>query len=96
MEIKKVEWIFMLEEKWWNCVLVDLLYIFCCYMLVFFVFFFYDKYLYLIGLECSGVKEDIDFRVSGGMNGFMYLCEGEVCLVMFIFLVDGMFNIINN
>lgn len=95
-EIKKVEWTLTPEEKRRNCVLADLLYISCCHTLAPSVFSFYDKHSHLTGPERSGVKEDIDPRASGGMNGSMYLCEGEACPAMFTSPVDGMSNIINN
>lgn len=33
---------------------------------------------------------------SGGMNGYMHLCEGEACPAMFTSPVDGMPNITSN
>ncbi|KAG0597626.1 hypothetical protein M758_12G009600 [Ceratodon purpureus] len=95
-EIQKVEGTLTPEEKRRNSVLADLLFISCSHTLAPSVFSFYDKYADLTGPERSEVKEDIDPRASGSMNGYMYLCEGEACPAMFTSPVDGMPNITNN
>ncbi|CAM6045441.1 unnamed protein product [Sphagnum compactum] len=95
-EIAKVEWTLSAEENRRNSKLDDLLFISCSHTLAPFVFSFYDRYTHLIGKERRKVDEEIEPIASGGMNGFLHLCDGDACPAMFTSPVDNMPNITNN
>ncbi|KAL2634973.1 hypothetical protein R1flu_006452 [Riccia fluitans] len=95
-EINKVEGTLTPEERKRNSTLHDMLFIRCSHSLAPFIYSFYDRCGDLSTKARIEAKENIDPVYSGGMNGFMCLCEGEACPAMYRSPVEGMDNITNN
>ncbi|BBN04921.1 5'-3' exoribonuclease 2 [Marchantia polymorpha subsp. ruderalis] len=95
-EISKVEGTLTPEERKRNSTLSEMLYVSCSHSLAPYIFSFYDRCGHLVGQARAEAKEEIDPIASGGMNGYLYLCDGEACPAMFRSPVEGMSSITNN
>uniref|UniRef100_A0A0C9S9W9 5'-3' exoribonuclease n=1 Tax=Wollemia nobilis TaxID=56998 RepID=A0A0C9S9W9_9CONI len=95
-EVSKVEVTLKPEEVRRNSILFDMLFVTVSHSLAPYIFSIYDQASNLSGKERVELKEKIDPRSSGGMNGFLCLCEGEACPPIFTSPIEGMENITNN
>lgn len=95
-EVNKVECTLTAEEVRRNSVMYDLLFVTVSHPLAPYIFSIYDRGSHLSGQERLEVDEEIDPRASGGMNGFLCLCDGDACPPIFTSPVKGMENITNN
>ncbi|CAM6103054.1 unnamed protein product [Calypogeia fissa] len=95
-EISQVEGTLTAEEARRNSTLADMLFVSCSHALAPYIFSFYDRFGHLTGKLRSEAKDEIYPLASGGMNGFLYLCDGDACPPIFPSPVEGMSNITNN
>ncbi|ERM98979.1 hypothetical protein AMTR_s00491p00000370, partial [Amborella trichopoda] len=95
-EISKVEHTLTDEEVRRNSVMYDMLYVTVSHPLSPYIFSLYDRFSHLSGKERTEVREEIDPGASGGMNGFLCLCNGDACPPIFPSPVKGLEDISNN
>lgn len=96
IEVKKVEHTLTAAEVRRNSIMSEMLFFTCSHPLSPSIFSFYDSYGHLTGHQRAKATEKLDPRASGGMNGFMGLCDGDACPAIFTSPVEGMPNILNN
>ncbi|XP_026378565.1 5'-3' exoribonuclease 3-like, partial [Papaver somniferum] len=92
-EIKKVEHTLTEEEAKRNSFMENMLFIWTSNSLSPYIFCLADQLSNKKGAE---VKEKIDPKASGGMNGYISLCNGDRCPPVFQSPVPGMDDIMNN
>eukprot|EP00250_Pteridium_aquilinum_P028174 c36703_g1_i1 orf=413-3739(+) len=95
-EIKKVEGTLTAEEVQRNSIKEEMLYVTCSHPLAPFIFSFYDSQGHLKGQQRAQATEKLDPIASGGMNGFIGLCNGDACPPIFTSPVEGMPSILDN
>jgi 5'-3' exoribonuclease 2 len=95
-EVNKVECTLTAEEARRNSVMYDLFFVTVSHPLAPYIFSIYDQGSHLSGQERLEVNEEIDPKASGGMNGFLCLCDGDACPPIFTSPIKGMENITNN
>ncbi|MCO5603562.1 hypothetical protein L7F22_057713 [Adiantum nelumboides] len=96
LEIKKVEGTLTAEEVQRNSMLEEMLFVTCSHPLAPFIFSFYDSQGHLKGQQRAKASEKLDPIASGGMNGFIGLCNGDACPPVFTSPVEGMPTILDN
>ncbi|PIA55524.1 hypothetical protein AQUCO_00700075v1 [Aquilegia coerulea] len=95
-EIRKVEHTLTEEEARRNSVMLDMLFVTVSHPLSPYIFSLDDRCKQLSDKERAGIKERIDPKASGGMNGYISLCSGDPCPPIFRSAVMGMEDIMNN
>ncbi|KAF9620441.1 hypothetical protein IFM89_012618 [Coptis chinensis] len=95
-EIGKVEHTLMEEEVRRNSVMSDMLFVTVSHPLSPYIFSLNDKNKQLSDKERAEVKEIIDPKASGGMNGYLALCNEDPCPSIFSSPVNGLEDIMNN
>lgn len=95
-EIRKVESTLTEEEFRRNSIMPEMLFLSCSHPLAPCIFSFYDYHGHLTGQRRAEASEKLDPTVSGGMNGFVGLCNGDACPAVFTSPVEGMPNILDN
>ncbi|KAL5706535.1 5'-3' exoribonuclease 3 [Ranunculus cassubicifolius] len=95
-EIQKVEHTLTEEEARRNSVMFDMLFVSVSHPLSPYIFSLDDSCKHLSDEKRIQVKERIDAKASGGMNGYLSLCNGEPCPPIFRSPVTGMEDINNN
>ncbi|KAI5058096.1 hypothetical protein GOP47_0026894 [Adiantum capillus-veneris] len=95
-EIKKVEGTLTPQEVQRNSIMEEMLFVTCSHPLAPFIFSFYDSQGHLKGQQRAIASEKLDPIASGGMNGFIGLCNGEACPPVFTSPVEGMPTILDN
>ncbi|KAH7290458.1 hypothetical protein KP509_30G049400 [Ceratopteris richardii] len=95
-EIKKVEGTLTPQEVVRNSIMEEMLYITCSHPLAPSIFSFYDSNGHLKGKQRVQASEKLDPYASGGMNGFMGLCNGDACPPVFTSPIEGMPNVLDN
>ncbi|KAI3871650.1 hypothetical protein MKX03_033383 [Papaver bracteatum] len=92
-EIKKVEHTLTEEEAKRNSFMENMLFISTSNPLSPYIFCLADQ---LSNKQGAEVKEKIDPKASGGMNGYLSICNGDPCPPVFQSPVPGMEDIMNN
>ncbi|XP_010244085.1 PREDICTED: 5'-3' exoribonuclease 3-like isoform X2 [Nelumbo nucifera] len=95
-EIKKVENTLTEEEVRRNSMMHDMLFVTSSHPLSPYIFSLDDRCRQLSDEERFEIKEKLDPRASGGMNGYISLCRGDPCPPIFRSPVTGMEDIMNN
>lgn len=95
-EIEKIEHTLTEEEKRRNSTMFDMLFINLCHPLSPYIFSLNNQYGQLSEKERAGIKEKLDPVASGGMNGYLSLCNGDPCPPVFRSPVEGMEDITDN
>lgn len=95
-EIEKVEGTLTVEEVHRNSLRDEMLFVNCSHPLAPFIFSFYDSQGHLKGQQRAEATEKLDPVASGGMNGFIGLCNGDACPPIFTSPVEGMPSILDN
>ncbi|ONK64599.1 uncharacterized protein A4U43_C07F27820 [Asparagus officinalis] len=95
-EIKKLEHTLTEEEARRNSVLFDMLFINLCHPLSPCIFSLNNQFSQLSDKERDNIKVKIDPVSSGGMNGYLSLCNGDPCPPVFRSPVEGMKDIMDN
>ncbi|ERN12290.1 hypothetical protein AMTR_s00025p00023010 [Amborella trichopoda] len=92
-EIAKVEHTLMDEEKQRNSVGIEILFVHTSHPLAMEILSLYRRDLNYPRLPEASVKEKIDFKISDGMNGYVYISDKVVCPPLIAAPVEGMENI---
>ncbi|KAG9458025.1 hypothetical protein H6P81_002533 [Aristolochia fimbriata] len=95
-ETEKVEHTLTEEEKRRNSVMLDLLFVASSHPLSPYIFSLDSRCKQLSDNERAEVKEKIDPRASGGMNGYLSPCSGDPCPLIFRSPISDMEDIMNN
>lgn len=95
-EIQKVEGTLTEEEVRRNSMMPEMLFVTCSHPLAPSIFSFYECSGHLKGHKRAQASEKLDPRASGGMNGFICLCDGDACPAVFPSPVEQMPDIFNN
>ncbi|KAJ6826282.1 5'-3' exoribonuclease 3-like [Iris pallida] len=95
-EIRKVEHTLTEEEMRRNSVMFDMLFINLCHPLSPYIFSLNNQFGQLTEKDRANVKEKLDPVASGGMNGYLSLCNGDPCPPVFRSPVKGMDDIMDN
>ncbi|XP_059636626.1 5'-3' exoribonuclease 3-like isoform X2 [Cornus florida] len=95
-EVEKIEHTLTEEEVRRNSVMSDMLFVALSHTLSPYVFSLNDRCKHLSDRERTKVKEKLDPRASGGMNGYISLCAGDPCPPIFRSPVTGMEDIMDN
>ncbi|KAK9270496.1 hypothetical protein L1049_026076 [Liquidambar formosana] len=95
-EVKKVEHTLTEEEVRRNSVMFDMLFVALSHPLSPYIFSLDDRCKQLTDRERVQVKEQLDPRASGGMNGYISLCSGDPCPPIFRSPIAGMEDIMDN
>ncbi|KAF8410468.1 hypothetical protein HHK36_002997 [Tetracentron sinense] len=95
-EIGKVEHTLTEEEVRRNSVMFDMLFVTSSHPLSPYIFSLDDHCKLLSDRERVEVKERLDNKASGGMNGYLSLCSGDPCPPIFRSPVIEMEDIMNN
>ncbi|KAF8377839.1 hypothetical protein HHK36_031224 [Tetracentron sinense] len=95
-EIEKVENTLTEEEVRRNSVMFNMLFVTSSHPLSPYIFSLDDRCKQLPDRERVEVKEQLDPKASGGMNGYISLCIGDPCPPIFRSPVNGMEDIMNN
>ncbi|KAL7207508.1 hypothetical protein ACSBR1_029456 [Camellia fascicularis] len=95
-EVAKIEHTLVEEEVRRNSVMSDMLFVALSHPLSPYIFSFDDRCKQLTDKERAGIKEQLDPRASGGMNGYISLCAGDPCPPIFRSPVSGMEDIMDN
>lgn len=95
-EIQKVEGTLTPQEIHRNSMRDEMLFVTCSHTLAPFIFSFYDSQGHLKGRQRAEATEKLDPVASGGMNGFLGLCNGDACPPIFTSPVEGMPSILDN
>nr|KYP38637.1 5'-3' exoribonuclease 3 [Cajanus cajan] len=85
-----------IEEKRRNAIMFDLLFVNSCHPLSACISTLDNKCKNMPNTERAVVKEKIDPKESGGMNGYLSLCAGEPCPPIFRSPVASMEDIMDN
>ncbi|XP_057532043.1 5'-3' exoribonuclease 3 isoform X2 [Amaranthus tricolor] len=95
-EIAKVEHTLTAEEKGRNSIMSDMLFIAVSHPLSPYIFSLDDRCKQMNEAERLQVKEKLDPKASGGMNGYICLCAGDPCPPIFKSPIGGMEDIVDN
>ncbi|XP_068646686.1 5'-3' exoribonuclease 3 isoform X2 [Aristolochia californica] len=95
-ETEKVEITLTEEEKRRNSMMLDLLFVASSHPLSPYIFSLDNRCKQLSDSERAEVKEKIDPRASGGMNGYLSPCAGDPCPLIFRSPISDMEDIMNN
>ncbi|XP_026456234.1 5'-3' exoribonuclease 3-like [Papaver somniferum] len=95
-EIKKVEHTLTEEEARRNSFMQNMLFISTSNPLSPYIFSLADRCKQLSNKEGAEAKEKIDPKASGGMNGYLSLCNGDPCPPVFRSPVSEMEDIMDN
>ncbi|XP_061375359.1 5'-3' exoribonuclease 3 isoform X2 [Gastrolobium bilobum] len=95
-EVRKVENLLTAEETRRNAIMFDLLFVNSCHPLSACISTLDNKCRNMLGSERAKVKEKINPKESGGMNGYISLCGGEPCPPIFRSPVGSMEDIMDN
>ncbi|KAL9244105.1 hypothetical protein vseg_017913 [Gypsophila vaccaria] len=95
-EISKIEHTLTEEEKRRNTTLFDMLFVAVSHPLSPYIFSLDDRCKQMNVTERAAIKEEIDPKASGGMNGYICLCAGDPCPPIFRSPVGGMEDIVDN
>lgn len=95
-EVHKIENLLTPEEKRRNAIMFDLLFVNSCHPLSACISTLDNKCKNMPNTERAVVKEKIDPKESGGMNGYLSLCAGEPCPPIFRSPVASMEDIMDN
>ncbi|KAK9165213.1 hypothetical protein Scep_000404 [Stephania cephalantha] len=95
-EIRKVEDTLTDEEMRRNSVMFDMLFVSVSHPLSPYIFSLNDRCKHLVDKERVEVKEKLNPLASGGMNGYLSLCNGDPCPPIFRSPVAGLEDIVNN
>ncbi|XP_077231138.1 5'-3' exoribonuclease 3-like isoform X2 [Tasmannia lanceolata] len=95
-EVEKVEPTLTEEEARRNSVMFDMLFITVSHPLSPYIFSLDDRCKQLSDKERAEVKEKIIPSASGGMNGYLSLCNGDPCPPIFRSPISGMEDIFSN
>ncbi|KAK9164435.1 hypothetical protein Syun_005337 [Stephania yunnanensis] len=95
-EIRKVEDTLTDEEMRRNSVMFDMLFVSVSHPLSPYIFSLNDRCKHLVDNERVEVKEKLNPLASGGMNGYLSLCNGDPCPPIFRSPVAGLEDIVNN
>ncbi|KAM3304558.1 5'-3' exoribonuclease 3 isoform X1 [Capsicum chacoense] len=95
-EVAKVEHTLTEEEARRNSVMNDMLFVSLSHPLSPYIFSLDDRCKQLTDNERVEVKERLDPKASGGMNGYISLCMGDPCPPIFRAPIDGMEDIMDN
>lgn len=95
-EIAKVEHTLTAEEKRRNSIMSDMLFVAVSHPLSPYIFSLDDRCKQMSEGERVLIKEKIDPKASGGMNGYICLCAGDPCPPIFRSPVSGMDDIVDN
>ncbi|XP_008808991.1 5'-3' exoribonuclease 3 isoform X2 [Phoenix dactylifera] len=95
-EIEKVEHTLTEEEVRRNSVMADMLFVNVSHPLSPYIFSLSSNSGQLSEKERAEVEEKLDPRASGGMNGYLSLCDGDPCPPVFRSPVKGMEDIMDN
>ncbi|KAL9238054.1 hypothetical protein vseg_012530 [Gypsophila vaccaria] len=95
-EIARVEHTLSEEEKRRNTIMFDMLFVGVSHPLSPYIFSLDDQCKQMDDTERTSVREKIDPKASGGMNGYLCLCAGDPCPPIFRSPVDGMEDIVDN
>ncbi|PKA54391.1 5'-3' exoribonuclease 3 [Apostasia shenzhenica] len=96
IQVKKVEHTLTEEEVRRNSVMFDLLFINVSHTLSPYIFSLNNQYGQLSTKEQVEFKEKIDPFASGGMNGYLSLCNGDPCPPVFRSPIKGLEDIMDN
>lgn len=95
-EVAKIEHTLTEEEIRRNSVMFDMLFISMSHPLSPYIFSFDARYKKLTDRERVELKEKIDPKASGGMNGYISLCAGDPCPPIFRSPVEGLEDVMDN
>ncbi|KAK4351891.1 hypothetical protein RND71_027409 [Anisodus tanguticus] len=95
-EVAKVEHTLTEEEARRNSVMNDMFFVSLSHPLSPYIFSLDDRCKQLTDNERVEVKERLDPKASGGMNGYISLCRGDPCPPIFRAPIDGMEDIMDN
>ncbi|KAG4379465.1 hypothetical protein GLYMA_17G257100v4 [Glycine max] len=95
-EVQKIENLLTPEEKRRNAIMFDLLFVNSCHPLSACISTLDNKCKNMPNSERAVVKEKINPKESGGMNGYISLCGGEPCPPIFRSPVASMEDIMDN
>ncbi|CAL0323847.1 unnamed protein product [Lupinus luteus] len=95
-EVQKIEKLLTPEEKRRNAIMYDLLFVNSCHPLCVCISTLDNKCRNMSESERAEVKERINPIESGGMNGYLSLCGGEPCPLIFRSPVASMEDITDN
>ncbi|XP_009627640.1 5'-3' exoribonuclease 3 isoform X1 [Nicotiana tomentosiformis] len=95
-EVAKVEHTLTEEEARRNSVMNDMLFVSLSHPLSPYIFSLDDRCKQLTDYERVEVKERLDPKSSGGMNGYISLCMGDPCPPIFRSPIDGLEDIMDN
>ncbi|KAK1358287.1 5'-3' exoribonuclease 3-like [Heracleum sosnowskyi] len=95
-EVAKIEYTLTNEEVRRNSTMHDMLFVAISHPLSPYIFSFDDRCKQLDDKEHTQMKEKLDPGASDGMNGYISLCSGEPCLLIFRSPVEGMEDIMDN
>lgn len=95
-EIEKVEHTLTDEEARRNSVMSDMLFVSGSHPLSPYIYSLNSNFGQLPVKERFEVKEKLDPAASGGMNGYILLCDGDPCPPVFRSPVQGMEDIMDN
>ncbi|XP_028784662.1 5'-3' exoribonuclease 3 isoform X2 [Neltuma alba] len=95
-EVGKIEHLLSAEETRRNSVMFELLFVNSCHPLSACINTLDNKCRNMSDKERIEVKEPINPKESGGMNGYISLCVGEPCPPIFRSPVAGMEDILDN
>ncbi|KAI4316915.1 hypothetical protein L6164_024844 [Bauhinia variegata] len=96
LEVRKIEHMLTAEEVRRNSIMFDLLFVNSCHPLSACISTLDNKCKNMSVRERAEVKERINPKESGGMNGYISLCGGEPCPPIFRSPVEGMEDITDN
>lgn len=95
-EVRKIENLLTPEETRRNAIMFDLLFVNSCHPLSACISTLDNKCKNLSNSKRAEVKEKINPKESGGMNGYISLCSGEPCPPIFRSPVASMEDIMDN
>ncbi|KAK9748447.1 hypothetical protein RND81_02G058200 [Saponaria officinalis] len=95
-EISKIEHTLTEEEKRRNTTMFDMLFVAVSHPLSPYIFSLDDRCKQMNETERATIKEKIDPKASGGMNGYICLCAGDPCPPIFRSPVNGLDDIVDN
>ncbi|KAJ1398048.1 hypothetical protein SESBI_31386, partial [Sesbania bispinosa] len=95
-EVRKIENLLTPEEARRNAIMFDLLFVNSCHPLSACISTLDNKCRNMSNNERAEVKERINPKESGGMNGYLSLCGGEPCPPIFRSPVASMEDIMDN
>ncbi|KAL3639079.1 5'-3' exoribonuclease 3 [Castilleja foliolosa] len=95
-EVEKVEHTLTEEEARRNSMMSDMLFVSVSHTLSPYIFSLDDRCKQMTDIERAQVNERLDPGASGGMNGYISLCAGDICPPVFRSPISGMEDIMDN